>query len=164
MASNKITGDLIVTGTLRPGGFVTPAASVGDAEAKSTDPFDVDKMLHQYNVAFAQNHGTAATAQRQVLHVAEGAGTLVSFGAGIVVACVGDSTITVNLYKNGSTILSAAVVIDNSNAVRAVEDATFSATPYSAGDVFEVVVTVSAGTGTLGQGTFAKLVVAENAE
>ena len=60
MASNKITGDLIVTGTLRPGGFVTPAASVGDTEAKSTDPFDVDKMLHQYNVAFAQNHGTAA--------------------------------------------------------------------------------------------------------
>ena len=64
-----------------------------------------------------------------------------------------------------TAIRPLAVAADpaGANAVRAVEDATFSATPYSAGDVFEVVVTVSAGTGTLGQGTFAKLVVAEAA-
>lgn len=159
--ASKIDDDLIVTGSLRAGAIVQTANSVGNTEFKSTDPLAVDKAVHQYSRTFAQNHGTAATAQRQVVHVAHGAGTLLSFGGGVTVACVGDSTVTINLFKNGTTILSSTVTITSSNAANAVEEATFSATPYSAGDVFEAVVTVSAGTGTLGQGAFAKLVVAE---
>ena len=73
---------------------------------------------------------------------------------GAIVACIGDSTITVNLYKNGSTVLSAPVVLDNSNTAFAIEAGAISSASYSADDVFEVVVSVSAGTGTLGQGLF----------
>lgn len=155
--------DVIVRGVLRANTIVLTTESVGSTQFSSADPLAVAKQVHQYNRSFAQNHGTAAAAQRQVIHVAQGAGTLVSFGGGITVACVGDSTITINLYKNGSTILSSTVTITSSNAANAVEEATFSSAPYSAGDVFEAVVTVSAGTGTLGQGAFAKLVVAEAA-
>lgn len=161
--ASKIDDDLLVTGTLRAGAFVHTSNSIGNTEAKSSDPFGVDKQVHQYNVGFAQNHGTIAATQRQVIHVAHGAGTLVSFGGGVTVVCSGAATIVIDLYKNGSTILSSTVTIDNTNAARAVEEATFSATPYSADDVFEVVLTATAGGGTLGQGAFAKLVVAEDA-
>lgn len=163
MATNVLEGDVIVRGNLRANTMVLPTNSVGDTQFTSADPLTAAKQVHQYLRTYGQDHGSASAAQRQVIHVAHGAGTLVSFGGGITVACVGDSTITINLYKNGSTILSTTVTITSSNVANAVEEATFSATPYSAGDVFEVVVTVSAGTGTLGQGAFAKLVVTEAA-
>lgn len=158
-----LDGDVIVRGNLRTDSMTLAANTVGNTEFTASDPLTAAKQEHQYIVAYAQNHGSASAAQRKVVHVAHGAGTLTAFSGGVSVACVGDSTITVNLYKNGSTILSTTVTLDNTNTAFTDEDGTFSTAAYAAGDVFEVVVTVSAGTGTLGQGVFAKLVVREAA-
>lgn len=83
--------------------------------------------------------------------------------AGVSVACIGDSTITVDVRKNGTSILSSTIVLDNSNTAFAEESGSISTSSYAAGDDLEVVVTVSAGTGTLGQGLHVDLILNEAA-
>ncbi len=135
-----------------------PANCVGDANFTAASPLGVDKQGHQYLKGLAQVHGSAAAAERRVVHVARAAGVLDDFRAGVVVACTGNATVTVDLRKNGTTVLDAPIVLDNTNTAFAKEAAGVSAAAddYVAGDVFEVVVTVNAGTGALGQGLFAQ--------
>jgi hypothetical protein len=65
--------------------------------------------------------------------------------------------------KNGTTILSGTVTIDNGDVAYSKTSAALSVTSYVAGDVIEVVQTVSAGTGTLPQGMTTTVVMREAA-
>jgi hypothetical protein len=47
------------------------------------------------------------------VHRARNVGTVVAFVAGAVVPNVGAATVTVNLLKNGTTVLSAVVTLNN---------------------------------------------------
>ena len=92
------------------------------------------------------------------IHVVVGAtGTLQKFSGGSVVANTGAATITVDLHKNGASILTAAIVLDNGDAAYAVVEGVISSSSVVADDVLEVVITVNAGGGTLGKGVFASL-------
>ncbi len=139
-----------------------PASCVGDTEFDATDPLTATQQEHRHTGRLSQVHGSAATAERRVVHVARGDGTVEAVRAGVVVACVGDSTITVDVKKNGTSILSATIGLDSGDAAYAKVDGTVSTAAYVAGDVFEVVVTVAAGTGTLGQGLFVDVVFTED--
>lgn len=123
---------------------------------------EATKLQHQHQPVYCQDQ--IAYADTRVLHVAYGDGTTVAFKAGIVTAFVGDATATVNLHKNGVSVLSSAITLDNANTARVVEAGTINTTSYVAGDVFEVVVTVNAGTGTLGKGLFCHAVLREDAQ
>ena len=142
---------------------VVPAGSFGDPQIGAANPIDAAKLKHQYAPRLAQAHGTAATAERRVVHVARASGTVAAVEAGPVVAAVGDSTVSVDVRKNGTTILSAPITIDNGDAAYAKVAGAISSAAYVAGDVFEVVITVTAGTGTLPQGVFATAVFREGA-
>lgn len=163
MAVNVIDGDLTVRGTLAPTALNAPAGCIGDTQASGSSPLGVTKTTHRHVRTLAQVHGSAASAERRAVHRAHAAGTVAAVRVGVVVACIGDSTITVDVQKNGTTILSAPVVIDNANAAYAVEAGSVSVAAYVADDVFEVLVTVSAGTGTLGQGLTVDLILSEAA-
>jgi len=63
--------------------------------------------------------------------------------------------------KNGTTILSATADFSSSDAARAVKTGTLSVTSYADGDVFEVVITATAGGGTLGTGVYVGLELSE---
>lgn len=139
-----------------------PASSFGDTQIGTTNPIGANKVKHQHHKQLSQAHGSAAAAERRVVHVARAAGTVESFEAGVVVAAVGDSTATADLYKNGASILTAAVEIDSGDAAYAEVAGAISSAAYVAGDVFEVVVTVAAGTGTLPQGLYAAAVLRES--
>jgi hypothetical protein len=159
----KVTGDLSVTGTLSTVGFNPPAGCIDNAAVDADAAIAASKLQHQYAPNHKQLHGTAVAAKREPIHIVVGTtGEIIDFWCALAVACVGDSTITVNLKKNGSNILSAATVLDSSNVAFAKEEAAgFSSVAVVAGDVLEVDVTVSAGTGTLGQGLIAQLIVQE---
>lgn len=161
---NVIDGDLTVRGTFRCTSAGLPAASVGDNQFASSDPLSAAKQEHQHEEVVAQVHGTAAVTERRVLHVARGAGSVTAFRAGVVVANVGAATITVDLRKNGTTVLSAVVTLNNTHTAYTKVDGTVSVPTYVAGDVFEVVITATAGGGTLGQGLFAQGVFREAAD
>lgn len=162
--ATTLDGAIYFTGAVQFGSTITlPSGSIGNSQIASSAAIDATKLQHQYAKQFAQVHGTAATAERRVIHRAKGAGTLTEFKAGPVVAATGDSTVTVDLRKNGTTVLSGTISITSGTAAFAVVTGSISSASYSAGDVFEVVQTVSAGTGTLPQGVFAEAVFREDA-
>lgn len=140
-----------------------PNGSIGDAQHSASSPVTAAKLEHQYQPTFQQPHGTAATSERRPVHRARNAGTVVAFVAGAVVPNVGAATVTVNLLKNGTTVLSAVVTLNNSQAAFAAVVGSISSAAYVAGDVFEVQTVATAGGGTLAQGVFAAPVFREAA-
>ena len=103
----------------------------------------------------------------RVIHVVKGAtGTIVSFSAGAITACVGDASVDVDLYLNGVSVLSAAITLDNTDSDYDVTEGTLSTTAVTSDDVLSVVVTIDNGTYPAGvaRGLFAELRVNEDAD
>ena len=144
-------------------GTVTlPAGVFGDAQVSALTPITAPKLEHRFMPRVAQPFGAAATAERKAVHRARAAGTVAAFWVGGTVANVGAATVTVDLLKNGVSILSAAVVLTSSNAAFATVAASLAAgAAYAAADVLEVSITVAAGGGTLAQGVFGEAVLTE---
>lgn len=106
--------------------------------------------------------GTVATERRSIA-IMRAAGTLKSLEICITqTAHVGAATLTVDLLKNGTTVLTAPVSTSSSDAVRALKGATFASTALADGDVLELNITATAGGGTLAVGMGAELTYDEN--
>jgi hypothetical protein len=145
---------------------VIPAESYGNREIDPGDPIAATKLDHQYTPPFSQVHGVAAADERRVVHVARAAGEVTAFWAGITQAAVGDSTVTVDLKKNGTSVLTSVITITSAKVAYEETNGavvTTGAEEYAAGDVFEVVVDATVGTGTLPQGLYAQPVFREAA-
>jgi hypothetical protein len=69
--------------------------------------------------------------------------------------------VTVDLRKNGTTILTSVITISVAQAAYARVAGAIASAAYIAGDVFELVVTATAGGGTLPQGLFVDTVLRE---
>lgn len=138
-----------------------PDGSFGDAQIGSANPIAANKLKHQYAPMLAQPHGIAASNARQVVHVARSSGSFEAVEAGVLVAAAGDAVVNVDVLKNGTSVLTSAIVIDSTTAPYAEESGAINTPAYVAGDVFEVVVAVAAGTGTLPQGVYVAGVLRE---
>jgi len=142
---------------LLPSGAVTAANIAAAAGVEAT------KLEHQHREIYQQESDTTSVSEDRVVHVVKGTtGDLKTFRAGSVVANIGAATITVDLHKNGSTILSAPITLDNGDAAYALVAGVISSEPVVADDVLEVVVVATAGGGTVGKGVFASLDVFED--
>lgn len=140
-------------------GPVVFAGSVTIPTGSNIDPGAMD--AHQHNRTYAQNG--AAAAATVVLHECRGTvGRIRAIRAGSVAKAVGDSTVTVDVRKNGVTVLSATIQLDVANTNYVSEAGTLSVTALAVGDVLTVVMTVSAGTGTLPTGVYVTAVVDED--
>jgi hypothetical protein len=168
VATSVVDGDLIIRGTLTPsGGINLPDNTVGDADVDSSRPISEAKLQKRHHRTYANgSRGASPTADAgKVIHVASGPGTVVDVAAGITVAgaaWAGGGQATVDVKKNGTSILSGVVTLNGSSVALAVTTATIATTTYVAGDVFEVVVAYTAGTGTPAQGLFARVVFRED--
>jgi len=163
--TSRIQGDLHVTGRISSQFLSAPDQSIDDAAVAADAEILAEKLEHQHRQVYEQESATTAAAETRVVHVVRGTtGAVERFEAGSVAACTGDATITVDLLKNGVSILDAAIVLDNANTARVTEAATIATPGLVAGDVLEVAVTVNAGTGALGSGVFAALTVHEEAD
>ncbi len=163
---SRIDGDLTVGGTLTPKYINLPAGSVSNNSVEAGAAMDADKLEHQHQPCYAQESDTTAAAEDFVLHVIRGAtGQMMAFSAGCVVANIGAAVVTVDLHKNGSSMLTAAITIDSGDAAYAIVEGTIDPAKEDlvVGDVLELVVTVAAGGGTLGKGVFAQAVIVEDA-
>ena len=160
---NIIPGDLLVQGRVVPASITMPSGSVSNDSVVSAAGVSASKLEHQHQITtWLAPHGTAAAATRYVMHVAVGAGTRTSFGAGATVAPTGADNVVVRLLKNGAAILSASITLDNANTNFVIEAGTISSAAYVAGDVFEAeIVSVS---GTTAKGVFARLNTREAAQ
>lgn len=141
--------------TLVPQAITLPASCVGDSQVEAGAGLDASKLGHLHHARIGQKNGTANAAQRESFTVIVGAtGTLKSFKAWNITAASGGDSTTVDLYKNGSSILSSTLTL-NAAAGTDVQSATFSSSSLVAGDKLELVATIS-GTNT-GQGLTAQL-------
>jgi hypothetical protein len=155
MASEATTipGDLRVRGNVNANGYNFPANSIGDSQFNSANPLGATKQVHQHNERYSQVHGSAATTARVPIHTAFDAGAVIDIRAKCSVIPIGDSTVTVDLYKNGSSILTGVITLDNTVAANVSETTGITAPgTYVEDDEFHVVVTATVGTGTLPQG------------
>lgn len=155
---HKFIGDLVCTGTFRaPSGNITNDMIATDAGILTS------KLQHRHRPFLSQVHGSAATAERRVVFNAKAAATVNAITATVSVACVSGATITIDLYKNGSSILTGTFQIDDADAAYASVTGVINNGVLAAGDKLEIVVTVAAGGGTLGQGLFVEVEVDEAA-
>ncbi len=161
----RIEGDLYVNGSLAAKTFTAPASCIGNAQVQASAGIAATKLEHQHRKAFAQESAATATDQQHVVHVADAAGTITRFEAGVVVPpSTGGSdnrTVSFDLLVNGTTVLSAVIVIDKSNTARQAETATISTPDLDAGDVVEIKIDEGGAVGTQAKGAFAQVTINE---
>ena len=159
---SRFPGDIYVQGTVICGGINLPNECVGNANINPIDPIYPQNLLMEHVKTFSQDRGSVAAAERKVMHVANGNGTLLQISCGVTVANIGAATITIDFYNNGVSILSAPITLNSTNTAYSSQLGAFATPNYSQFNVFEVVVTVSASGGTLGQGLWVQGVFQEN--
>lgn len=162
----RIEGDAYVSGNLGALTFTPPAGCITDASVIAAANLAATKLEHQFAKVYAQNGLVDSVADKRVIHYVYGAtGSIVAFEAGSVVPCTGTTTtITVNLTKGGVSVLSAPIVLDSANQARVAEAGTINNAALVDGDCLEVVVTVNAGDGAMGDGVFASCIIREKAQ
>ena len=159
----RIESDVYIAGDLSARSVSLPNATVTNAMVAASAGIAASKLQHQHRVHFSQANVTAAAETRVIYRCYGATGTLLQFAAGSIAACTGNATVTVDLKKNGTTVLSSVITLDNGNSARVAEAGTLNVTALAVGDVLEVVVAVNAGSGSLGTGLFAAVTLQEEA-
>lgn len=168
MGMNSHVGDhTFRDGTVNMAGctaVVLPANTIGDANVSAISPLETTKTRRRFNKLFAQSVGSAAADMTgHVLHVVYGAtGSVIAIRAGVVVAAAGNSTVTVDVKKNGTSILTGVITLDSGNTIYVVEAGSIASAGLVAGDVLTVVLDATVGSGTLPQGVFVDVVIDED--
>lgn len=165
MANSAMDGDFIFrSGLVTFAGTVQlPSGSISEAALTAGTKIPYTKAEHRYYPFYAQPVGVNVVAEHKAVHVAIAAGTIRNVKAGIVTIPSGDRTAIVNVKKNGTTVLSANIVLDSANVAWVSESGSISTTAFVAGDVLSVDVTLGAGvTGTNPQGLFCEVDVTED--
>jgi hypothetical protein len=162
---SRLDGNLVVSGNLTVGSIALPNNSVGDPQFDASNPLTCQKQNHQYQKDYAQTKTTTVATDRQFVHMAFGDGEIVGFRACLIdTVCAGAATVTVKMYKNGADITGTTITIDNTTTLRQIIEGTVSPTTYVADNVFELVVTATAGGGTVGKGLCVTAIFREEAE
>lgn len=158
-------GDLFVNGSLIANSITLPANAVNDNAVAAAANLAASKLEHQYEPCYSQLATADAATDRRVIHIVYGAtGSIVDFRVGAITAAGAASSATIDLKKNGSTVLSGTITLDNGTASLALEQpAGYTSTSLVTGDVLEVHITAVAGA-NLAKGLFAQLVVREKAQ
>lgn len=161
---NTIDGDLLVRGSLVVTGTVSlPDGTVTNAKVSASADIDASKLEHQYSkVIGCAKVGVDAASEAYVAHVVYGAtGTILAFKAGAVTVAGATTSLTVDLKKNGTTVLSAVITLNNGQSNYQLVSGTVTTPTLAAGDVLTVHFALS-GTNEP-QGAFAHLVLREDA-
>lgn len=164
MSQSVIEGDRLYRGTVTLKAANLPANCVGDDQVSGSDPIQAEKLEQQVRASVAQDSGSAVASATKPLYVARGDGEILSIRAGTIVACAGAATITVDVRKNGTTVLTSVITLDNANTARVVEAGSIPSPAYVAGDWFDVVIVATAGGGTIGQGLLVDFAAREEAD
>lgn len=145
---NRINGDTYVSGTLTAQSLVPSAGSVRDASVASDAAIGGEKLEHDVFVTYSQDSTTDATVERRCIHRVMGAtATILSFHVWSVTAAVSSGNAVIDLLKNGTTILSVTITLDNVNTAYVSEEPSgFTSTSLVEGDVLEFKLTSAAST------------------
>lgn len=155
--------DLFVGGNLSCRTFTPPDASITDDAIEGNAGILYTKMQQKVLARHVQVAGSAVAAKTEVIHIADANGSLLTLKATLVTPPTSTDTVTIDLKKGNTatafaSVLTATLGFDNTKTARTVYSASITTADYLAGDVFEIVVTVS---GTSAQGLCVTLAAAE---
>lgn len=151
-------GAVVFSGTV-----ALPASGISDKHIAADAAIAASKLQHRTSQVWRQkDSGDNVVTGNSVIHVAAATGVLREFKAGVITPNISGATVTVDLRKNNVSILSAVVTLNDTHAARQLLAGTITNTAFVAGDVFEVVVTATAGGGTIAKGLFGLLVLDTN--
>lgn len=162
---NVLQGDLHVAGNFTAQTMSVPASSVKDGNIAAGAPgayIAYTKNGQMHKTRFVQPN-TAATSETKPFYLAFGlTGTVLDIKVASIAVAIGAATVTVDVKKNGISILNSVVTLNNANTARVAVLASLLTTAFAAGDFFEVVVVATAGGGTLPTGLIIEMTVAED--
>lgn len=161
--ATRIEGDLYVAGNINSRTMKVAAGSVDNAAVSASAAIDPSKLGHQHRIGYGQPN-TAATTETRPIFVCRGAtGATLAIHAGSIVAAIGAATVTIDLKKNGASVLTGVITLNNANTARVAVAGTLATTTLVAGDWLELVITATAGGGTLPTGLFVIVTLTEDA-
>lgn len=125
--------------------------SVVDSDVSRSAGLNAITMQHAHRFFSRDNGALSATPTSftEQCYFATQTTTVQTFYAMLNV-CGSATSITVDLQKNGSSILSSVITLTNSTGNRVPVSATISSPTLASGDLLEIVVTVSSATGASG--------------
>lgn len=155
--ANNIDSDLNVQGAISARSFDLPAGSVDNADVSATANIAGGKMQMSQSYRHTQT-GTIAAATEYLSITRGTTGTIVSLEAALTEQVPsGDKTVTIDLQKGNqstafATVLSSTLTLDNTNALREVNEATITTTALADGDQLKLTVAIAGSTGDDPQG------------
>jgi hypothetical protein len=154
-----------VLGTLTANLLNVPLGAITDTMVSASADIAATKLQKQFQENYSNtDSATSAISEQRVLHTVRGStGTVNEIAAGAVAVLVAPATCTIDLLKNGASILTSTIALAAGDTPRVVKFGTLSSSAVVAGDVLEIKVTATAGGGTLPKGVYARLTVTENA-
>ena len=137
------------------GGRIKSGTIVGPDIATTADIL-CESMRHAFkagtNLGFAI--GATPTTREELVYVASGAGVVKGFHA-LCLDTGTSSSVTFDLKKNGTTVLSSVITITHATTDAQTQDGTLSGIPtLVAGDRLTIAMTVSSSTGMVGPYAF----------
>lgn len=115
-----------------------PDDTIDDDMVSSSDPLAANKT-HNSHRAVAGQSGSAVD-ETKYAFIARGAGTFLKFRAIQKTACAGSSTVTLDVKKNGTSILSAVITLNSASAVNTPISATITTATFAADDYIEIII------------------------
>lgn len=141
--ASRHEGDLYVTGSLSAATMLVSAGAVANTQVQAGAAIAADKLQQQHQpVICLFSHADDVAVVRKGIYAVYGTtATILAFRAWVSVAAGATTTVTVDLLKNGTTILSATVDFTNADSAFTIKSAAgFTSTALVDGDVLEVSV------------------------
>lgn len=162
LENTTLRGSTNIVGTLNvPAGSITAAGIAAGANIETT------KTVHRHAVNYSQASGASVASATVPIYIARGTTvTLQAIEVAILVAAAGAATVTIDLQKSTgggafATVLTGTIDIDSSTTVRTAVVGTLNTTGGTDGDIWQLVITATAGGGTLPQGLIVTLTLDE---
>lgn len=158
---NNLTGETFIQ-TLSCSSFTCPLGAIGDENIESDAGIEATKLVHRFQPVLADTHTTTTVAERKIVHLVQGTSATLNQAFAGVTTATSAGTVSVDIWKNGSTILTSTMSITSSLAAFSLLNAAIANQDLVQNDVLEVVVTVS-GSPT-SAGLFVELQIDETAQ
>lgn len=161
MAASFPEGIVVRESAVFRGVVTLPAGSVRDIDVAAGANISASKL--EARIVRVHSQSGAAVAQTVGVHRAAANGSIASIVAWLEAgACTGNAEVTVDLKKNGTSVLNGVMTLDDSVAQRETVIGEISSASYSADDKLSLVITSNAGSGSVGSGLSIQLILEED--
>lgn len=145
-----------------------PDGGVTNAKVAAGAKIDQSKLQHQHRIPYTQPNTAATSVTIPIWRIFGATATLLELAVGSLTVAVGAATVTVDLQKSTSggafaSVLTSVVTLDTGNTARVAELAAIATAGGVAEDLYQLVITATAGGGTLPTGLFVFLTLKEDA-